>query len=51
MRAKINLLFYVVCLSILICSCGEKSCYRHEVREVNFLTDNMPTIQGEENFE
>lgn len=48
MRAKINLLFYVVCLSILICSCGEKSCYRHEVREVNFLTDNMPTVQGEE---
>ena len=48
MRAKIKLLFYVVCLSILICACGEKSCYRHEVREVNFLTDNMPTVKGEE---
>ena len=48
MRAKINLLFYVVCLSILICACSEKSCYRHEVREVNFLTDNMPTVKGEE---
>lgn len=48
MSAKIKLLFYVVCLSILICSCGEKSCYRHEVREVNFLTDNMPTVKGEE---
>ena len=32
----------------MICACGEKSCYRHEVREVNFLTDNMPTVKGEE---